>query len=407
MFFNFSASPVIAQSSNFAEPGPTINSLKAGSPTAIVEFDSNKLKAIDSYVEKEIADGKMVGCSALIFQDDQVVYRQEWGLRNRKKDLPVTEDTIWRIYSMSKPITSVAVMQLVEQGKIDLDQPISTYLPEFKTLKVFKKSGDPKLVTEEPKREMNTRDLLRHTSGLTYGFFGNSPVDQAYRRAGILVTDAKLSETITKLSKIPLQYQPGTRWHYGVSTDVLGRVVEVASGMSFKEYLDKNIFGPLKMTDTFFSVPKDKQNRFAEMYRFQDGKLVPASPMASIRFVSDRNEFYSGGGGLCSTTDDYLRFARMLLNKGELDGIRILKAETIAEMTRDQLPKSIQSREFKFGLGFRIDKNGHFSWGGAAGTRFWVDPNNKMITVFMVQINPYRGGHGAQFKKLTYAALND
>ena len=254
---------------------------------------------------------------------------------------------------------------------------------------------------------MTVRDLLRHTSGLTYGFFGDTPVDQAYRRAGILMLDADLQDMTNKLSRIPLLHQPGTRFHYSASTDVLGRIVEVASGQSFKSYLEANVFQPLKLQDTFFTVPQKKQNRFSEMYRFQENRLIPANKLSSVRFVNEKNTFYSGGGGLCSTMSDYLRFTSMLLAEGTLDGKQILKPESIKQMTSNQLPKGAASESFQFGLGFRINEQGHYSWGGAAGTRFWVDPKNKMITIFMVQINPYRGGHGEKFKKLAYEALDD
>lgn len=369
-------------------------------------FEISKLAKIDQSMKSQIEAGKIVGCSALIMKDGKVAYSRVWGQRNREKDLPVELDTIWRIYSMSKPITSVAIMQLVESGKVKLDEPASTYLPEFKDLKVFQpaRNGEEQ-TTVDCKREMTVRDLLRHTSGLTYGFFGNTKVDQAYRRSTVLITEEKIEKTITKLSKIPLLHQPGTKWHYSVSTDVLGRIVEVASGMTFRDYLQKNVFDPLDMKDTFFTVPKEKQGRFAEMYRFDGGKLVPVNIVSSFRFLAEDNQFYSGGGGLCSTTRDYLRFAQMLLGEGEFEGKRLLKKSSLKEMTKNQLPRGAGGIGFKFGLGFRIDNQGHFSWGGAAGTRFWVDPKNKMITVFMIQINPYQGGHGERFKKLAYDAL--
>lgn len=389
----------------------TVETIAADSIAVAVDpaklgFDVSKLDQIDVEIESQIKAGKIVGCSALILKNHEIAYSKVFGNRDQKRSLPVEFDTIWRIYSMSKPITSVAVMQLVEVDKIKLDEPASTYLPEFKELKVFKpgRDGDADS-TVECKSEMTVRDLLRHTSGLTYGFFGNSKVDQAYRRSTLLITDEKIENTITKLSKIPLLYQPGTRWHYGVSTDVLGRIVEVASGMTFREYLQKHIFDPLDMNDTFFTVPKAKQSRFAEMYRFDSGKLVPVSMASSFRFLAEDNVFYSGGGGLCSTTRDYVRFSQMLLEGGELDGERLLKTSSVQEMTKNQLPKGAGGVGFKFGLGFRIDNQGHYFWGGAAGTRFWVDPKRKMITVFMIQINPYQGGHGERFRKLAYEAL--
>ena len=368
-------------------------------PSAPFKADPARFAEFDKQMESEIKAGKIVGCSAMVIQDGKLIYKKLWGKRDRKKDLPVTEDTIWRIYSMSKPITSVAVMTLVESGKLKLDEPVSTYLPEFKDLQVMKRDG----TKVDCERQMTVRDLLRHTSGLTYGIFGNTNVDKAYQNERVLIFDKDVKETVAKLSKLPLLYQPGTRWHYSVSTDVLGRVVEVASGKTFAEYLEEKIFKPLKMDDTFFTVPTDKLKRFAEMYRPSGSGLKAANKFSSVRFVNQKNKYYSGGGGLCSTMKDYLQFCQMMVNEGELDGTRILKAETVKEMTKNQLTGKMASRGFKFGLGFRISPLGHYSWGGAAGTRFWCDPENKIVGVYMIQINPYRAKrYGDNFCRLLY-----
>ena len=269
--------------------------------------------------------------------------------------------------------------------------------------------GEVKVLTDDgevdPVRPITVRDLLRHTSGLTYGFFGDTDVDKAYRSAGLLMWDRDIEQTVEKLSKIPLLHQPGTRWHYSVSTDVLGRLVEVASGQRFDEYLAEHIFQPLEMIDTSFMVPKEKRDRFAQMYR-PDGPdaLKPSARMASARFINMQNKYFSGGGGLCSTTRDYLRFARALLNGGELDGKRIIKEETLDQMTTNQLTGEAKPGGFQFGLGFAISPEGEFSWGGAAGTRFWVNPKRNMINVFMIQINPYRGGYGGKIKDIVFKA---
>ena len=321
-------------------------------------LDPSRFSKYEKLIEGEIAEGKMVGCAAVLMKDGNRLYEKEWGQRDREKDLAVEKNTIWRIYSMSKPITSVAVMQLVEQGKLKLDEPVSTYLEEFKNLKVLQ--GDDEVACE---KEMTVRDLLRHTSGLTYGFFGNSEVDKTYRKKGVMIFDNNLKETVSKLSKIPLLHQPGSRWHYSVSTDVLGRVVEVASGKSFKEYLDENLFEPLEMKDTFFSVPKPKQSRFAQMYAPENGKLKPAAKWNSIRFTQG-TELYSGGGGLCSTCDDYLNFCQMLVNEGKFKDKQILKPETLKQMFTNQIPKGAGRRGFQFGLGFAISREGRYSWGG-------------------------------------------
>ena len=362
-----------------------------------VGLNAEKLDEIDKLMQSEVDSGRVAGCLALIARGEKVAYFKTWGHRDREKEIAMSDDAIFRIYSMSKPITSVAVMQLVEQGKLKLDDPVSKYLPLLKQPKVL--AGDTVEETEEAKREITVRDLLRHTSGLTYGFFGNTPVDQAYRRQRVLGGQT-IEQTVRKLGEIPLLHQPGSRWHYSVSTDVLGRLVEVVSKERFDKYLAAHIFQPLKMTDTFFTVPEDRLPRLAQMY-VPDGqnKLKPASPLESFRFVTQANRFFSGGGGLCSTTRDYLRFCQALLNKGELDGKRILKAETVREMTSDQL-KEIESGNFKFGLGFSIGSEGEFSWGGAAGTRFWINPKRKLIAIHMIQIKPFGRDYVRPLKRI-------
>jgi CubicO group peptidase (beta-lactamase class C family) len=363
----------------------------------------NPFQRFEKIMQAAVDDGKVIGHSALAFKDGEEIYFNQWGLRNKKDGLAIERDTIFRIYSMSKPITSVAVMQLVEAGKIDLDEPISTYLPDLGDMKVRK--GDEEIPA---RREITTRDLLRHTSGLTYGFFGNTPVDKAYRSNGILLTDQNVEQTVEKLGKLPLLYQPGQRFHYSVSTDVLGRLVEVASEQRFDDYLSEHIFQPLNMNDTFFTVPKDKQDRFAEIYAGEDGALKPKSALSSYRFLN-ANDFDSGGGGLCSTLDDYLQFCKMLIAGGTLNDHQFLKNETINEMFTNQLADIDQrSRNFKFGLGFRISPQGDYGWGGAAGTRFWVNPEKQVAILYMVQISPYGNRNwGDRFRDAVYNSLDD
>ncbi len=371
-------------------------------------FDPEKLASIDSKLSDLVQKGKVFGCSALIYRRGEEVYFGKWGYRNQRRKIPLDRDTIFRIYSMSKPITSVAAMQLAEQGKLDIDAPVTKYLPEFSQLKVLEQRGG-QAVEVEPKRKMTTRDLLRHTSGLTYGFFGDTLVDQKYRRAGVLMTDLTLKSTVAKLAAIPLLHHPATTFHYSASTDVLGRVVEVASDKAFNDYLRTNVFEPLKMDDTFFSVPAEKQKRLAELYKpNQQDKLVPASAMNSIRFVNEGNRFYSGGGGLCSTVDDYLTFCKMLLEQGKSPERQIVKPETLNEMFKNQLGEIENSpgKRFRFGLGFRAFPQGDFGWGGAAGTRFWVHPEKEMAIIFMMQVMPSGGRkYGELFRDAAYAAM--
>ncbi|MFT5302679.1 MAG: CubicO group peptidase (beta-lactamase class C family) [Mariniblastus sp.] len=401
---------LLAQTSELAtQPTAPVSEIEAANFTVSdqakrIGFDVKKLNSIDRKLTTQQKKNEFVGCSALVYCDGEIVCYGEWGFQNQRKSIPVNRDTIFRIYSMSKPITSVAAMQLVERGKLDLDKPVETYLPEFANLKVL--DGKREVAV---KRKMTTRDLMRHTSGLTYGFFGDTAVDKQYRGAGVLVTDLNLSTTVNKLAKIPLLYHPGTQFHYSASTDVLGRVVEVVSGQLLDEYLDKNVFTPLGMEDTFFSVPSEKQKRFAELYK-PDGKggLSPASPLQSIRFYNPGNQYFSGGGGLCSTIDDYLRFSKMLIGQGTANGNQILKPETLKQMFTNQLVdiERPAGRQFKFGLGFRIFPTGDYGWGGAAGTRFWVNPDKKMAILFMTQIMPYGSrGLGESVKDAVYSAL--
>lgn len=370
-------------------------------------FAPSKLSEINKQLTELTRQEKVIGCSALVYCKGEEVFFGTWGLQNQRKQTPIARDTIFRIYSMTKPITSLAAMQLSERGKLDIDAPVSKYLPEFENLKVLqnKRDGKNELVAEN--RPMTVRDLLRHTSGLTYGFFGNTLVDQRYRKAGVLMTDKDLQITVEKLAKIPLLHQPGTRFHYSASTDVLGRVVEVASDMKFDDYLQANIFKPLDMKDSFFSVPIVKQPRFAQLYKINPkGKLTPANPLQSIRFLNEDNKFYSGGGGLCSTVDDYLEFCKMLLNKGVKNDQRVIKAQTIDEMFKNQLANLNRKSSFRFGLGFQVFPEGDFGWGGAAGTRFWVNPDKEMAIIFMMQIMPTGNRkYGEKVRKLVYESL--
>mgnify|MGYP001184595114 CR=1 FL=1 len=377
-----------AQTSLISKNNTDENSFTISANAKDLGFDLEKLSLVDEAFSKNLKSGKLIGCSALVLKSGKEVAYGQWGYQNQRRGKQIRRDTIFRIYSMSKPITSIAAMQLVERGALNLDAPITDYLPEFKDLVVRDEESNDGI--SPLNRPMTTRDLMRHTSGLTYGFFGNTPIDQAYQDKGILVTDSSLEVTIKKLSDIPLLHQPGETFHYSVSTDVLGRVIEVVSQMGFDDYLRKNIFDPLKMNDTFFSVPKEKLDRFALLYTAKQGnKLRPASHLQSVRFYDPDNSFFSGGGGLCSTLDDYAIFCEMLLNRGNYNGVEIIKANTVDEVFSNQLESLPKSGQFKFGLGFRIFPQGDYGWGGAAGTRFWVNPEKELTIIFMTQIMPY------------------
>ena len=352
-------------------------------------FNIKKLQKIDKEFSGLLKRKRIAGVSAVVTRKGKEMLYGQWGYRDREKSIPLTRDSIVRIYSMTKPVTSVAVMQLVEQGKVELDAPVSTYLPEFAKGKVLQDREEVK-----PKRKMTVRDLLRHTSGLTYGFFGNTEVDQRYRKAGVLITDFTIKSTVEKLGKIPLQSHPGERFHYSVSSDVLGRLVEVVSGQKLDQYFAEQIFSPLGMEDTFFSIPRAKQNRVMQLYANKRGKpLEVAARHHSIRIMSPNNKFFSGGGGLCSTVDDYLAFSHMLLNKGMAGEKRLLSENSVSEMFSNQLGgiDNPPTRGFKFGLGFRCFPQGDYGWGGAAGTKFWIHPEKETVIIYMIQMMPNEG----------------
>ncbi len=387
-----------------------------GLPTAApntVGLSAERLDRITKTMEADVAAGRIPGALAMVVRKGKVAYLETRGMADREAGRPMKVDTIFRIYSMSKPITSVAAMMLYEEGKIRVTDPVSKYIPEFADLQVMVMSPDGAKKMEKPKRAMTVQDLLRHTSGLTYGFFAQSAVDQMYVDAGILRTDHDLAEMARKLAKIPLKHQPGEKWEYSVSVDVLGRVVEVASGMPLDEFFQKRIFDPLKMTDTSFYVPEAKKDRFAQMYT-PSGK--PSDPAQSRGFLT-KGTFFSGGGGLLSTASDYARFCQMLINGGQLDGARLLSRKTIEFMTIDHTKDGLPGGR-GFGLGFAVTKDlaaagmagsvGDYYWSGMAGTKFWIDPKESLIGIYMVQIVPYTGlPYGDLFKMLTYQAIAD
>ncbi len=372
-----------------------------------VGVSSEVLKKIAPALQVYIDMGQTPGFLTTIAKNGKIIHFETIGMRDVENKKPVEDDTIFRIYSMSKPITSVAVMILYDEGLLQLDDPVEKYLPEFKDMKVFNKEQTE---THPAKNKMTIKHLLTHSSGLTYGW-GNKPVDKLYSELKIFKRGSGLKEMVEKLGEIPLVFEPGERWNYGVSTDVLGYLVEVVSEMPFEEFLQTKIFKPLGMVDTAFSVPKEKVDRFAALYRHnkEEGmKLAANVPLAT----DDLTFFPSGGGGLVSTTADYLRFCQMLLNGGELDGARILKTETVDLM---RYPHEQYGKGGAFGLGFHVvtrtnekagkRSNGSFSWGGAAATTFWIDPEKELIGILMTQLMNNPHGFSGDFERLTYEAL--
>ena len=395
-------------------------------------FASGRLARITRFFQSKVDEGAIPGAVLLVAREGKCIYLQAHGYQDREKHTPMKPDVIFRIASMSKPITSVAVMMLAEEGQIDLLAPVSQYLPEFKDVKVGIEKIDPgtrkpALSFEAPQRPMTVQDLLRHTSGLVYGPFGTSLVYQAYNQANLFDNHQTLAEFVTKLSKLPLAHQPGTVWEYGMSIDVLGRIVEVASGMPFDRFLQERITRPLGMSDTAFYLSPAQAPRVAE------AQVDPATgrrpEMGKVEdLTKEKMNWFSGGGGLLSTAADYGRFCQMFLNGGELEGTRLLSPKTIAIMTSDQLPPGIQRSGSEdlaptlemgqsFGLGFavrtEVGRNplagsvGDYFWAGAYGTYFWVDPQEKLLAVMMVQMpfaqaGPYRRA----LREMVYAALD-
>ncbi len=387
-------------------------------------FSREKLERVGDYIRNEIATGKIPGAIILIQQHGHPVYSEKFGLRDIATRLPMTADTIFQLYSMTKPVTSVAAMMLVEDGKLSLSDPVAKYIPDFARVKVgVEKHGEnekPELALEPLKRPITIEDLLRHTSGLTYGFYGDSPVRKLYANADLFNGDFDNAEFAARIATLPLAEQPGTLWDYGHSTDVLGRVIEVASGQTLFGFEKQRLLDPLGMADTAFVVA-DQSKRSLIAKPLPDDNFI--SPVIEIRDPTSPRRAESGGSGMVATTGDYARFAQMLLNRGAFDGKRYLKPETVASMTSDHIgPETGIGRDYfyfpgansGFGLGFAVriaeppdqpSPTGEFRWDGVAGTFFFIDPRDDMFVLFMVQTPSQRGRIQDALKKLIYEAL--
>jgi len=386
-----------------------------------IGLSSERLARIPAFLdERYIKTGKLPCAQVQVWRRGKLAVDGVLGLADRERNRPLEKDAIFRIYSMTKPITSVAFMMLVEQGLVALDDPVAKFIPEWANLGVFAAGTDAGWATTPPARPMLMIDLLRHTSGLTYGFQMQGNIDAAYRKLKVAedLRFGTLQEFIDKLGKLPLVFSPGEAWNYSVSTDVLGYLVEKISGLPFATYLEEKIFQPLGMVDTAFTVPADKAHRLTACYAAGalGSKAVTAGP-PKLQDDPEKSpyltptDFPSGGGGLAGTMADYMRFARMLLNGGELDGVRLLSPKTLQLMTANHLPggkdltqmsKSLFSEAtyagVGFGLGFGVTvdpaatmipgSKGDFFWGGAASTFFWVDPVEDLTVVFMTQLLP-------------------
>ncbi|HWZ38514.1 MAG TPA: serine hydrolase domain-containing protein [Bradyrhizobium sp.] len=403
------------------------------------------LDRVEAHLKSRYIDaGRFPGTQLLVYRRGKVVHSASQGFADVERKVPVKDDTIYRIYSMTKPITSVAFMMLFEEGKVALDEPVVKYIPEWKNLGVFAAGTAPNFLTRPTSRPMLIVDLLRHTSGLTYGFQQRSNVDAAYREAkiGEVQTAGTLDSMIESLATIPLEFSPGEAWNYSVATDVIGYLIGKISGMPFEQFLKERIFGPLGMSDTDFFVPNEKVRRFAACYSAdppgrlafhaseRKGALTLQDDPTTSSYLSPPS-LVSGGGGLCSTTADYLTFCRALINGGELGGVRLIGPKTLQLMTSNHLPGGLDlpamSRSLfseatyngiGFGLGFAVTMEpaktlipgsaGEYNWGGAATTSFWIDPAEELITIFMTQVLPSSAYPlRRELRTLVYSAITE
>ncbi|MGI9250277.1 MAG: serine hydrolase domain-containing protein [Pseudohongiellaceae bacterium] len=363
-----------------------------------VGMDSARLNRVTEQMQAYVDAGQLSGVVTMAARRGRIVHAEAVGYRDIEANDPLETSDIFRIYSMTKPITGVALMVLYEEGKFRLSDPVSQHIPEFADLRVATGvDANGEILTEEADHPMTVRELMSHTGGLSYGLFSQSAVDDMYNEVGVLDPNSTLQEMIDKLADIPLRQQPGSVWHYSVAVDVQGYLVEKLSGQKFGDFLQQRIFDPLGMVDTDWYVTPEKANRFAQVYSYgENGELVSGEGFPGSNF-SVNPTFQSGGGGLVSTAMDYMRFSQMLLNGGELNGVRILSPMTVRLMHRNQLPAgvpNIGSPGTLFGLDFAITANpveaesysrGEYYWGGAAGTWFWIDPVEDLVFVGMIQ----------------------
>jgi CubicO group peptidase (beta-lactamase class C family) len=408
--------------------------LKVEVDPAEVGFDAGRLERIDRHFQAYVDRDLLAGWSLAVTRRGQVAHLSHYGRRDKEAGLPVEGDTLWRIYSMTKPITSVAAMMLHEEGAFELKDPVSRFIPSFEDMRVYRSGSALNPATEAATEPVRIWHLLTHTSGLTYGFHHAHPVDAMYRTAGFewgSPPGADLAECCDRLAALPLLFQPGSEWNYSVSTDILGRVVEVASGQTLDEYFHTRIFEPLDMEDSAFFVGAESADRLAALYSATPGTQATMRIDAMGDAALSKPDFLSGGGGLVSSLHDYHRFTQMLLGRGELDGVRLLGSRTVDYMAHNHLPGNADLEHFGrplfaetsfdgvgFGLGFSVVMDpeankvlstpGEYAWGGAASTAFWVDPGEEITALFMTQLLP-SSTHPIrpQLKALVYQALVD
>ncbi|RBP49363.1 serine hydrolase domain-containing protein [Arenicella xantha] len=409
-------------------------------PKLSANFDPEKIKALENRMQRFVAEGDTMGIATLLVHNGEVISHSQAGVRNILAGKPITHDTIYRIYSMTKPITGVAMMMLYEEGKFSLDDPVSKFIPEFSNLEVVKSYDKDGNVELEPlERQPTMRELMSHTAGFAYGLYGDDPANRAFMSKGVLASP-DLQTFIDRVASIPLMHQPGTDWFYSASVDIQGAIIERITGQTLGSYFNSKIFTPLGMKDTAFYVPEEKSDRLSDVFAYHPvSKKFQAMPFTEpeynffgdMSFKKETRAMESGGGGLVSTLADYARFCQMLANNGEFQGVRILNPESITLMRsnvlRDDQTVNIagnltesQIKTLGFGLNvgtFRniaeqsqTKVNSSYYWGGAAGTWFWIDPDNNLYFIGMIQRFDQGGPHvdfRAESRKLVYDALRE
>lgn len=377
--------------------------------------------AARAFLDDAVAEERVAGAVALVSHGDELAFFGASGMADREAGIPMTTATLFRIASMTKPVTSVAVMMLVEDGKLRLEDPLSSYIPEFAEMSVLVDPAEPAVPSEQV---VTLHHLLTHTSGIAYRFLAPDVVAERYAELnvpdGLLPIDGLVGDAMKRLASAPLLHEPGASFTYGLSVDVLGHVVETVSGQSLDAFLEERIFAPLGMTDTFFYVPSEKASRLAAIYgasgektltKFGDEPVIEGHlELSASSHLSGPTSYFSGGGGLVSSVSDYFRFARMLSGGGELDGARLLESDTVERMTRNQIGDLTIGGTTKFGLGFAVIEEssplggeGSFGWDGYYNTRFWVDPANDIVGIYMAQLAPFEDRDG--FRLAIYEAL--
>jgi CubicO group peptidase (beta-lactamase class C family) len=393
LFFVLTLTAAVVLQPAFADGS---QALPAAKPET-VGMSGERLTRLSDGMKSLVDQGRLAGVVTMVARHGKVIEFDAAGKRDIAANLPMQKDSIFRIYSMSKPITGVAMMMLFEQGKWQLNDPVAKYVPEFADLKVYGTDASGNTVLKDQTHPVTMRELMSHTGGFTYGFFSNTPVDKLQREADLLNVNNTLDEMIKRIAKLPLNAQPGSEWRYSISVDIQGYIVQKLSGMPFEEFLEKHIFKPLNMVDTGFYVPPEKLKRFAEFYDYdKDGHFEVMRGGLNHDF-SAKPALSSGGGGLVSTATDYMRFCQMLLNGGQLNGVRLLSPRSVELMRTNVLTPTMPI--FVPGTGFGLDfaiytdavaaggyyGTGTFWWGGAAGTWFWIDPKSDLIVIGMIQ----------------------